>query len=163
MNCLWWPCLLMDRDEMSKPSGFRTEEMKWSLVGSIYGRSSIMIAHFVPIHLQTWPPQAILVSDWPIFKNLLFWNHWACSLAELPLRQTWATLKTIMTHAFLSLTQPEVLRFPDPKGFMIINAIYILFFFVSETLDISHITVNHTDIWYGNHVGHQYMPKKNNI
>jgi hypothetical protein len=23
------------------------------------------------IHYQTWPPQAILVSDWPIFKNLL--------------------------------------------------------------------------------------------
>jgi hypothetical protein len=31
----------------------------------------IKTAHFVPIHLQTWPPQAILVSDWPIFKNLL--------------------------------------------------------------------------------------------
>ena len=29
------------------------------------------IAHFVPIHLQTWLPQAILVSDWPIFENLL--------------------------------------------------------------------------------------------
>jgi hypothetical protein len=28
-----------------------------------YGRSSIKIAHFVPIHLQTWPPKAILVSD----------------------------------------------------------------------------------------------------
>jgi hypothetical protein len=41
------------------------------LEGSIHGRSSIKIAHFVPIHLQTWPPQAILVSDWPIFKNLL--------------------------------------------------------------------------------------------
>jgi hypothetical protein len=39
------------------------------LVGSIYGRSSIKIAHFVPIGLQTWPPQAILVSDWLIFKN----------------------------------------------------------------------------------------------
>ena len=24
-------------------------------------------AHFVMIHYQTWPPQAILVSDWPIF------------------------------------------------------------------------------------------------
>jgi hypothetical protein len=21
------------------------------------------------IHYQTWPPQAIFVSDWPIFKN----------------------------------------------------------------------------------------------
>jgi hypothetical protein len=62
------------------PNGFRGEESKKSanqkqespvaamfangnLVGSIYGRSSIEIAHFVPIHSQTWPPQAILVSD----------------------------------------------------------------------------------------------------
>ena len=28
--------------------------------------SSITMAHFVPIRLQTWPPQAILVSDWLI-------------------------------------------------------------------------------------------------
>jgi hypothetical protein len=34
-------------------------------------RSSLKIAHFVMIHYQTWPPQAILVSDWPIFKNHL--------------------------------------------------------------------------------------------
>jgi hypothetical protein len=27
------------------------------------------IAHFVPIGLQTWPPQAILVSDWSISKK----------------------------------------------------------------------------------------------
>ena len=40
-----------------------------NLVGSIYGRSSIKLALFVPIHLQTWPPQAILVSDWLIFFN----------------------------------------------------------------------------------------------
>jgi hypothetical protein len=32
--------------------------------------SSIKIAHFFPIRLQTWPPQAILFSDWPIFKML---------------------------------------------------------------------------------------------
>jgi hypothetical protein len=31
----------------------------------------ITIAHFVPIRYQTWPPQAILVSDWSISKNLL--------------------------------------------------------------------------------------------
>jgi hypothetical protein len=42
-----------------------------NFVGSNYGRSSIKIAHFVLNRLQTWPPQAILVSDWPIFKNLL--------------------------------------------------------------------------------------------
>jgi hypothetical protein len=42
-----------------------------SLVGSLYGKSFVAIAHFVPIPLQTWWPQAILVSDWPIFLNLL--------------------------------------------------------------------------------------------
>ena len=32
---------------------------------------------FVPIYQQTWPPQAILVSDWPIFLNLLLRNRLA--------------------------------------------------------------------------------------
>ena len=50
-------------------------QINWNLVGSIYGRSSIKTAHFVPIHKQTWPPQAIIVSDWQIFKNLLLWNR----------------------------------------------------------------------------------------
>jgi hypothetical protein len=27
------------------------------------------IGHLFPIHLQTWPPQAILVSDWLISKK----------------------------------------------------------------------------------------------
>jgi hypothetical protein len=36
---------------------------------SIYGRSSIKIAHFVPIRYQTWLPQTILVSDWLISKK----------------------------------------------------------------------------------------------
>ena len=43
--------------------------MNRKLVGSIYGRSSIKTAHFVPIHIQTWAPQAILVSDWLISKE----------------------------------------------------------------------------------------------
>ena len=43
--------------------------MNRNLVESIYGRSSMKIAHFVPILLQTWPPQAILVSDWLISKK----------------------------------------------------------------------------------------------
>jgi len=50
-------------------------QMYRNLVGNIYGKFSVVIAHFVPIRLQTWPPQAILVSDWPIFENLLLWNH----------------------------------------------------------------------------------------
>jgi hypothetical protein len=49
----------------------------WNLVGSIYGRSSVNNSNFVPIHWQTWPPQAILVSDWLISKNLLLWNYFA--------------------------------------------------------------------------------------
>jgi len=40
-----------------------------NLVGSIYGRSFIKIAHFVPIREQTWPPQAIFVFDWLISKK----------------------------------------------------------------------------------------------
>jgi hypothetical protein len=51
--------------------------MNWNFVGSIYGRFSLNSAHFISIRCQTWPPQAILVSDWPIFKNLLLWNRLA--------------------------------------------------------------------------------------
>jgi hypothetical protein len=40
------------------------------LVGSIYGRSSIKIAHFVSIREKIWPPQAILLSDWLISKKI---------------------------------------------------------------------------------------------
>ena len=43
--------------------------MNQSLVGSIYGRSSIKIAHVVLIGSQTWLPQEILVSDWLISKK----------------------------------------------------------------------------------------------
>jgi hypothetical protein len=50
---------------------FRNRPIRRNLVGSIYGRHSLKSAHFVMIHYQTWPPQAILVSDWPIKKNLL--------------------------------------------------------------------------------------------
>jgi hypothetical protein len=49
-------------------------QMNRNLVGCIYGRSSIKTAHFVPIHLQIWLLQTILVSDWSISKNILLWN-----------------------------------------------------------------------------------------
>jgi hypothetical protein len=58
-----WPILL--KSSPLKPLG----QMNRNLVGSIYGRSTIKIAHFVPIRQQTWPPQAILVSDWLISKK----------------------------------------------------------------------------------------------
>ena len=47
-------------------------QMNRNLVGSILGRSSINSAHIVPIHLQTWQPQAILVSDLSISKKVFF-------------------------------------------------------------------------------------------
>jgi hypothetical protein len=56
-----------------KPLG----QIIWNLVRSIYGRSSIEIAHFVLIREQTWLPQAILFLDWSISKNLLLWNCFA--------------------------------------------------------------------------------------
>ena len=93
-SCFWLADFL--KSSPLKP----LSQMKWNLVGSIYGRSSLKIAHFVPIYYQTWPPETILVADWPIFcspghrpcellswlsvcrpsisfshLNLL-WNHW---------------------------------------------------------------------------------------
>jgi hypothetical protein len=40
------------------------------LVGSIDGRSSLKIAHFVSIHQQIWPPEAIHFSDWLVSKKI---------------------------------------------------------------------------------------------
>jgi hypothetical protein len=51
-----------------KSSSKSLHQINRNLVGSIYGRSSIKIAHFIPIRLQTWPPQAILFSDLFISK-----------------------------------------------------------------------------------------------
>jgi hypothetical protein len=51
------------------PSGYRGEdflETAWPNESKL-GRK---IANLDLNHLQTWPPQAILVSDWPIKKNL---------------------------------------------------------------------------------------------
>ena len=68
-SCLWLADFL--KSSLRKPLG----QMNRTLVGSIYGRSSIKSAHFVLIHCQTWPPQAILVSEGSISKNLLLWNR----------------------------------------------------------------------------------------
>jgi hypothetical protein len=46
-----------------------TGQMNRNLVGSILGRCCITIANIVPIRQQTWPPQAIVVSDWLISKK----------------------------------------------------------------------------------------------
>ena len=44
-------------------------QMNRNLIGSILGRSFIKNANLVPIRLQTWPQQAILISDWLISKK----------------------------------------------------------------------------------------------
>jgi hypothetical protein len=70
-SCFWLADFL--KSSPPKPLG----QMNRNLVGSIYGRFSITIAHFIPIRSQTWPPQAILVSDWPIIFNPLLRNRLA--------------------------------------------------------------------------------------
>ena len=51
--------------------------MEPNLAVSIYVRSSINFLHFVPFHQQIWPPRAILVSDWLLFKKI-FSSETAC-------------------------------------------------------------------------------------
>ena len=63
-SCFWLP-------NFFKSSLKPLSQMNRNLVVSICGRSSIKIGQFIPIRVQTWLPQAILVSDWPIKKNLL--------------------------------------------------------------------------------------------
>ena len=41
----------------------------WTKLARKHVRSFIKFAHFVQIRQQTWPPWAILVSDWLIFKK----------------------------------------------------------------------------------------------
>jgi hypothetical protein len=88
-----------------KPLG----QMNRNLVRSIYGRSSIKNADLVLIHEQTWPPQAILVSDRSISKNLLLCNcldKWTETWWEAPmegsvlsfLKAEWKVSNTCSAH-----------------------------------------------------------------
>ena len=98
--CLWWPCLLTDRDEMSifiedlpwlplailvsdwsmskkssplKPLG----QMNQNMVGSIYGRSSIkMLISSRSVNKHGHHRQFLFLIG-QFFLNLLLWNHLA--------------------------------------------------------------------------------------
>ena len=63
------------------------------------------------VHILLWsitkhgPPQAILVSDWPIFKNLLLWNHlakltetWQEASIECPLWRLLISSRSVNKH-----------------------------------------------------------------
>jgi hypothetical protein len=51
--------------------------MNRNSVGSNCERSSMKIAHFIPIRWQTWSPQKILVSDWPKLTKAVVLNSFA--------------------------------------------------------------------------------------
>jgi hypothetical protein len=82
-SCFW----LADLKKKSSPLKLLSQ-MNRNLVWSNYGRSFIKIAHFISIRWQTWSPQTILVSDWPISNNLLLWDclaKWAELWWEAPI------------------------------------------------------------------------------
>jgi hypothetical protein len=54
--------------------------------------SSIKIAHFVLIRYQTWPPQAILVSDWLISKKSSPLKHLGQNDSKLGIVHPWKVL-----------------------------------------------------------------------
>jgi hypothetical protein len=80
-----------EKIKMWKVNGWQTTDTKWwqKLILSLAKFAKKNIKMWIPtcnvynehvtvmIHYQTWLPQAILVSDWPTFKNLLLWNRLA--------------------------------------------------------------------------------------
>ena len=69
---IWLPraILVFDWLMLKKSSPLKLlGQIKPSLTGSIYVRSSIKLLHLIPFGQQIWPPRAILVSDWLLLKK----------------------------------------------------------------------------------------------
>ena len=65
-----WAILNFDWPSLQKSSSLKPlDQMEPNLTGSIYGRSFMKFVHFVPIGRQTWPPWAVLNSDWPSLQK----------------------------------------------------------------------------------------------
>ena len=64
---IWLPRAILVSDwlMLNKSSPLKLlGQMEPNLAGSIYVRYSIKLLHMVPFGQQTWPPRAILFSDW---------------------------------------------------------------------------------------------------
>jgi hypothetical protein len=63
-NCLWWPCLLMDRDEMS----------------NLYRGPAIDASFQVSFHLAMWFQRRRFFRNQPIRNKNCLW--WPCLLTD---------------------------------------------------------------------------------
>ena len=115
--------------------------MNWNLVGSIYGRSSLKSAHLLWPITKYGSPQAILVSDWPIFLNLLLWNRlakltktWQEASMECPLWRLLISSRSVNKHVhhrqFLFLIgqylkKSSPLKLPSQMNRNLIGSIYM--------------------------------------
>ena len=93
------------------------------------------------IHYQTCPPQAILVSDWSIKKNLLLWNcmakwteTWQEASMECPLWRMLISFRSVSKHGhhmqflfligwFLKKSSP--LKMPSQMNRNLVGSIYM--------------------------------------
>ena len=86
-----WPlCAILVFDWlMQKKSDFlkRFGLLNLYMTGSIYERSFVQSHHFFQIHQQTWPPWAILVSDWLIKQIFMKFPNFIQNC-----QQTWVML-----------------------------------------------------------------------
>ena len=69
---IWLPRVILVSDwlMLNKSSPLKLlGQMEPNLAGSIYARYSIKPLHLVPFGQQTWPPRAILFSDWLLLNK----------------------------------------------------------------------------------------------